>query len=332
MTPLSISTALASSSFRKSPAGVPKGKRQMPGWRYRLLVFFLLASSAAAQEELGSAPSQSRYQRIVVALETADDDWRATYAEAALSFLAEIYLAEADLARAQATADDTDLKLLGWSRAVEQYADQLLLIQEDIALGFPAEVHAEALGPPRLVVAGRSVILNHPRQDQQLAYEQTLLTEFCRQRDCDTLLPAVALATPIPMSAPTVTPDWRFTASGPICSGSGVSIQFSVSAELSRIKPLCHQLLQELSALRNDLRWQQRHGVVIDWDAIATAATTQRPEHIVRLNSVGDTTLMSLPLLHSSPELLAAIIPWLTTLPPGESLELVAEDYGWQSR
>ncbi|MEP1594270.1 MAG: hypothetical protein ABJK20_06845, partial [Halieaceae bacterium] len=190
-------------------------------------------------------------------------------------------------------------------------------------------------GPPRLVVGGRSVILNHPREDQQLVYEQTVLTEFCRLRDCEQLLPADAAAAPIPMSAPTVAPDWRFTASGPVCSGSGISIQFPVSAELPRIKPLCQQLMQELSVLRNDIRWQQRHGVAIDWDTIAISSTTQRPEHIVMLNPVGDTTLISLPLLHSSPGLLAAVTPWLATSPQDEqvqALELVAEDYGWSSR
>ena len=320
---------------RDSPVGLPIGKRPVRNWRYVLLVLLLLTCPGAAQEQTEPASPQSRYQRIVLALEEADDDWRATYAEAALSFLAEIYLAEADLARAQATSDETDPKLLGWSKAVEQYAGQLLLIQEDVDLGFPAEVHAEVLGPPRLVVGGRSVILNHPREDQQLVYEQTVLAEFCRQRDCETLLPAGSEAAPIPMSAPAVTPDWRFTASGPVCSGNGVSVQFSPSAELSRIKPLCRQLLQELSALRNDIRWQQRHGVVVDWDIIAIASTTQRPEHIVLLNSVGDTTLISLPLLHSSPGLLAAVIPWLAIPQQGgpvERLELIAKDYGWHDR
>ena len=322
-------------AFRYSLAGLPTGEELLRRWRNVLFAFLLLALPVAGQEQIEQTSPQSRYQRIIVALEAADADWRATYAEAALSFLAEIYLAEADLARAQATSDQTDLKLLGWSRAVEQYASQLLLIQEDIALGFPTELYADVLGPPRLVVGGRSVILNHPREDQQLVYEQMVLTAFCRQRNCEQLLPAEAAAAPIPMSAPTVTPDWRFTAAGPVCGGSGVSIQFSVSAELSRVKPLCRQLLQELSALRNDIRWQQRPGVVVDWDTLFIASTTQRPEHIVTLNSVGDTTLISLPVLHSSPGLVAAVIPWLAVSPKGEqvrNLELDADDYGWSSR
>lgn len=302
------------------------------GWRHCLFICFWLAWPASAQEEFDPAPERSRYQRIVVALHGADDDWRAAYAEAALSFLAEIYLAEADLARAQATAQETDPKLLGWSRGVEQYANQLLLVQEDIALGFPAEVYPEPLGPPRLVVGGRSVILNHPREDQQLVYEQTVLNEFCRRRDCVALLPAEPASAAIPMSAPTISPQWRFAASGPICSGSGIAVQFAASADLSRIKPLCRQLLQELGALRNDIRWQQRHGVVIDWDTVAIVPTPQRPEHLVLLNNVGDTTLLSLPVLHTSGGLLAAVTPWLAAPAGGpvESLELAAQDYGWQ--
>ncbi len=291
-----------------------------------------LPAISATEEE---PPALSRYQRLVIALQGADEDWRSAYADAALSHLAEIYLAEADLARSQAQIEEhtPDAKLLGWSRAVEQYAEKLLLVQEDVGLGFPVEVYAETFGPPRLVTGGRSVILNHPREDQQSAYEQVVLSEVCRRRDCASLVPAEPVLEPIPMSAPSVTPEWRFGANGPSCYANSIFIQFSVAADLARVKPLCRQLLQELAALRNDIRWQQRHGVSVDWQSLAIKPTPQRPEHLVTLNGLGDTTLLSLPVLYGSPELLVLVTPWLASPVGGdtdEEIRLSAEDFGWR--
>jgi hypothetical protein len=50
------------------------------------------------------------------------------------------------------------------------------------------------------------------------------------------------------------------------------------------------------------------------------------------LNNVGDTTLLSLPVLHTSQGLLVAVTPWLAAPAggPAASLELAARDYGWQ--
>ena len=106
-----------------------------PPLRFPLALLLSLALFAALAN--GSEQGLSRYQRLVIALQTADDGWQRDYADTALSHLAEIYLAEADLARNQAQEEEDsapDLKLLGWSRAVNQYAEQLLLAQEDVLL------------------------------------------------------------------------------------------------------------------------------------------------------------------------------------------------------
>ncbi|MFT6958634.1 MAG: hypothetical protein ACJAYC_003654 [Halieaceae bacterium] len=275
----------------------------------------------------------SRYQRILLALQTQEGGWKASFADAALSQLVEIYLAEADLAMFQAGEKNPNPKLYGWSRAVEQYANQLVRVQEDIKRGLPVALYVDVLGPPRIVIGGRSVILNHPREDQQRVYEAIAVTDFCRRRDCDSLIKEDTEPTPIPMSAPVTEPDWRFTRAGPVCAGHSVEVHFDSRADLSRVKPLCRQLLQELAALQNDLSWQQRHGVHLDWDFLETRAIPEKPVHLVTLNDLGDSLLLAVPFLHDRPGLLRDVTPWLVSQQSGDQptlLILKAENYGWK--
>jgi hypothetical protein len=102
---------------------------------------------------------------------------------------------------------------------------------------------------------------------------------------------------------------------------------------LSRIKPLCRQLLQELASLQNDLLWQQRHGVQLDWDYLDTRAIPERPIHLVTLNERGDSLLLAVPILHNSTGLLMDVKPWLVSQQSGDHpavLILKAENYGWK--
>jgi hypothetical protein len=297
-------------------------------------LFVLLMTLAVGLFAEPVVPSAlSRYQQILLALQTQESDWKASFADAALSQLVEIYLAEADLAMFQAGEEDPNAKLSGWSRAVEQYANQLMLVQEDIKLGLPVALYVEVLGPPRIVIGGRSVILNHPREDQQRVYESSVLTDFCRRRDCGSLVQEDTELEPIPVSAPVTEPDWRFTSVGPVCVGHAIEVNFGSKADLSRIKPLCRQLLQELSSLHNDLLWQQRHGVDLDWDYLDTRAIPERPVHLVTLNDRGDSLLLAVPILHNSPGLLTDVKPWLVSQQSGDQpapLILKAKNYGWK--
>ncbi len=278
---------------------------------------------------------QSRYHRVVMALQTADQDWKVPFAEAAISQLVEVYLAEADLASFQAGPDHEDLKLSGWSRAVERYANQLLIVQEDARQGYPVELYAGTLVPPRLVIAGRSVILSHPREDQQVAYEQLVLTDFCRRANCDQLVPPEKAPEPepIPVSAPAPAVEWQVTDDGPRCEGHSVSVIFSRGTDLQRMEPLCKQVLHELSTLRSELQWQQRHGVALEPELFETRTVPGRPVHLFILNQQGDSLLLELPLLHTSPGLMRDVNAWLLPRQPGESRGrplLQAGDYGWE--
>ena len=244
-------------------------------------------------------------------------------------------MAEADLARKQAQEQEDSAKLRGWSAAVNQYARQLALLLEDIELGLPVEIqhnHAESI---TVTVGGRAVILSHPRKAQQVAFEQRVLLDFCGRNDCTVLTAATSPPEPIPMSASRVKPVWTFTETGRVCSHEGIQVSFVSAANLARSRFTCKQLLQEMMTLADEIAWQQRHGVSVQWHELSLRATPQRPEHLMLLNSAGDSILVTVPLIYGSPHLLEDIVPWIKeragTKKPA-AIRLDAARYGWERR
>jgi hypothetical protein len=258
---------------------------------------------------------------------------QADFASTALRELAEVYMAEADLARKQARERESGAKLRGWSSAVDQYASQLTLLLEDIELGFPVELQHNGVESITVMVGGRAVILSHPRKDQQVAFEQRVLLDFCRRNDCKVLTAATDTPQPIPVSASRVKPVWTFTETGSVCSHEGIQVLFASAANLSRSRITCKQLLQEMMTLVDEIAWQRRHGVSVQWHELSIRATPQRPEHLVLLNSAGDSILVTIPLIYSSPHLLEDIVPWIKdragTKEPA-AIRLDAARYGWE--
>jgi hypothetical protein len=300
-----------------------------------LLLTAVTATLYPALQALAEIPVQgvSRYERTVLSLQTSTPDLQADFANTALMELVEVYLAEADLARSQAQQDDGRAKLLGWSRSVDQYANQLLLVQEDIETGWPISFQSNTPGAVAMMVGGKVVILSHPRVDQQSSFEQRVLLNFCARNTCQTLTVTDSEAEPIPISASEVQPVWTFTESGPVCAHDGVEVRFESTDRLARSRITCKQLLQEMAILVAEIAWQQRHNVVIEWEKLAVRATPQRPQHLVQLNTAGDSILVTLPLIYSTPDLLGHLAPWLEARGTGKDvpvLRLNAAEYGWE--
>lgn len=303
-----------------------------------LIAPLLMAAPGQAQlQAVGDPPALSRFQRTVLSLRESSPDDQAGFATQALGQLAEVYMAEADLARTQARGEQGKqaARLRGWSMAVDQYASQLMLVLDDVAQGYPVELLANREGSVSITVAGRAVILGHPRPGQQAAYEQQVLTDFCARYDCVGLTAGLLVGEavqPIPMTANPVSPRWTFTGTGPVCSNEGVTVRFDSTRQLAALRELCAQLMQELATLATELAWQGRHGVVVDWNELAITATPGRTGHLLRLNAPGDSILVTVPLLYGSPGLLDDIQPWLRARAAGErapALELDAANYGW---
>ena len=278
----------------------------------------------------GPGDGASRFERTILSLAGSSEELRAAFAEVALTELASIYLAEADLARSQAAGADRPGKLLRWSLAVDRYADDLLLVLEDVRQGFPVAVLSGSGEGAILVVAERRVVLSHPRLNQQGVFQQQILADFCAREDCEPLTAGDEEAEAIPVSPSVVNPLWAFTEQGPVCSHRGLSVRFSSGGNLGRQRGVCHQLFQELAVLATEFAWQRRHGAEVDWPRLAIQSTPHQPEHIVMLNRSGDSILVSVPLLYSAPGLLADVVPWLQAVYGGrapEPRELRAENY-----
>ena len=74
-------------------------------------------------------------------------------------------------------------------------------------------------------------------------------------------------------------------------------------------------------------------GRTIDWDRLEIQPTPSRPEHMLQLNTVGDTVLVTVPLLYRSAGLFRQVLPWVrqrVTEQTDVSVELEADRYGWQ--
>ncbi|MEH6637163.1 MAG: hypothetical protein V7700_16705, partial [Halioglobus sp.] len=204
----------------------------------------------------------------------------------------------------------------------------------DIELGLPLSLQPNVAESATLTVAGRAIILSHPRVDQQSMFEQRVLQEFCSRQDCQSLTAPANSLQPIPVSAAQVAPQWLFNGSGPVCSHDGIELMFANTSNLSRYRSLCEQLLQEASRLATEIAWQQRHGVAVNWDTLVVQAIPGRPEHQVLVNNAGDSILVTIPLLYSNADLLERLRPWLQSRFAGEevpaTVKLDAADYGWE--
>jgi len=251
--------------------------------------------------------------------------------------LAEAYAQEAELARAESEESDGDAgsdRLVGWVAAVESYAGQLRLLIEDIETGFP--VHLGAVGDAELAVtvAERTVILSHPRVDGQDDFEHAILENFCTRHPCERFTPGTAPPQPIPVSAGNIRPRWAFTEAGPVCSMKGISVHFSPRADLPAARSICRQFLHETVTLANEIAWQVRHAVPVDWERLELQAIAGRPEHRLQLNDAGDNVLVAAPVLRGSPGLLRVVLPWVRAGVAGEAtprVDIRARDHGWEN-
>jgi len=296
------------------------------------VLLWVLAASLAAIAQDAARPEgepRSRFVRTVEYLQDASPEARSAFAITALSHLAGAYGAEARLAR----NNGQGAGLRAWSATVDQYASQIQLLLDDVELGLPVRLVIEGDSSLAISVADRTVILSHPRLSQQGALEQDILKDFCSTQDCEAIQPHLASLEPIPASAARIRPSWNFTERGSNCSYRGITVTFRSDLNTANARVICEQLLQEVEVLYAELAGQSLHGVEIQWEQLDIRASPGRPEHAVRLNALGDSVLVIVPLLYASPGLLQQVLPWfrqaLENAPP-VSIELDADSFGWQ--
>jgi hypothetical protein len=285
-------------------------------WTGLVLLIGALRLDAAGQPP---AAELSRFLRTAIALQSASDDQRARFATEALGQLYSVYSAESGLARREAEERGGARKLLAWSGAVDRFAEQLLLVLEDVQQGFPVAIGTRRDRVVVVAAADRFVMLTHPRVGEQAAFEAQVLQAFCSRSDCAALTATDDPADDMPVLAGAIRPLWSFSADGPLCSHAGIAIRFSPGAALAPLRVACRRFFEELNDLLTEISWQQLHGAAVEWDQLSIRPTPGETEYFVRLNRAGDVALADLPLLHASPGLLRAALPWLSRRSAGEA-------------
>jgi hypothetical protein len=279
-----------------------------------------------------STDSQSRFHRTAQYLQDASPQMRGEFAAIALTHLIDGYLEEMQLARAEVRSASAQANLRGWSLAVNHYAGQIPLLLTDIELGLPVRLTMVGERSLAITVADRAIILSHPRMNQQNSLEQAILSDFCTSYRCEQFTPHNTELAPIFASSVYVRPDWTFTARGPMCSYQGIKVHFKNEKNLTKLRLICEQFLQEVIILANEISWQRALAVPIQWSELEIQTTARRTEHIVRLNELGDTAAATIPLLYGNPRLFGHILPWVRQWladPQEASIQLEADHYGW---
>jgi hypothetical protein len=313
----------------------------VPRWRTRLvagkrglfilLMALVLPAIAASADAVPTEPG-SRYQRLIAALQEAPEEQRREFAGEALGTLAEILIAEADLARRGAGEGGEGQEQRHWARAVDDYAASVLDLLDAVDAGASVEISGGGQSPAILSVDGQRIILTHPRVDQQAAFEQSVLQVFCATGACAYLLPMTGPEAPVSYGSSSLALLWVFNNEGLLCAYDGVSLQFPPRIMVPAVRELCDEFHRELSSLLVELRRQARQGVVIDWSSLSITRRSDSAEHLLHLNARGDAVLQRLPLLASRQNILALVSPWLAQRVAGNAnAELVIEatDLGW---
>lgn len=309
-------------------------------WRFStcaLCLFFGLLSGtlnaqAVADKSVAGIAELSRFERTIIYLQTADEAIRSAFSVLAIERLQHVYTAEAELARDEFSRTREDAELIGWSAAVEQYAAQLPNLAAEVEQGAVVLISGGGIQGIALHVQGRVLLLVHPRPDQQGAFERDLLELFCAGQPCEEFTPGERSVAAIPVSRASVDPDWTFTTDGATCSHAGINVTFAQRQNLAGLRRFCRQLFHEILMLSDEIAWQRRYSVVVDWQGLSIDATPRRPEHRVQLNAAGDSVLVVAPILYGSPGLLAQLTPWMQARLAGGTTELVLEaaSYGWK--
>ena len=273
--------------------------------------------------QLCAAPAY-RLNELAISIADQPVTLRADLARIALAELAIIYDEEAERARGDMRSKQDKTGLLRWSRAVEQLAEDYAMLSENITQTTPIEI---SIGPENNVyvaIDGRMVAVSSPRMNEQVAFEQRVIEQFCALNRCEGLLKDPVILTEAIPQLPTGLTNWTFSQRmGPVCETTdGLQFQFRNMENLGRKRDICARVVQELSHLAAAITLQMSAGTRIDWGRLAIHPLNDGEDQVI-LNRQGDFARLPLPYLAEREELLIIIRPWLAAKVRGSTYTLV---------
>jgi hypothetical protein len=292
------------------------------------LLACLLATPANAGPAVGLQPVL-RLNSLATRLADGPAPLQADLARIALSALSAVYAQEAQRARQDLRHRPRDHDLQGWIAGVQRLAQEYAALAERVTPDMPVEL---SVGPDRslhLVVDGRLVVVSSPRMNEQVAFEQDIIRQFCALDRCDDLV-QVPVAPDLPGADAAPPLQWTFSDhAGPSCSsGDGLEFQFRNLRNLTRKRTACASALTELHHLAAAIARQVAMGVHMDWEALAIYNRPEPDQQKVVLNHDGEAVQLSLPFLSAHPGLLRQVVPWLDASVRGQRFSLVLINAG----
>jgi hypothetical protein len=292
------------------------------------LLASLLATPASAAPVRGLQPAL-RLTALATRLADGPPPLQADLARIALQTLSEVYAEEAQRAQQDLRNQRRDHDLPGWIAGVQRLAQEYAALAERITPDTPVRL---SVGPDHslhLVVDGQLVVVSSPRMNEQAAFEQDILRQFCTLNRCDDLVEA-PVATAAPDTDTPLPVHWTFSDhAGPSCSsGDGLEFQFRNLRNLARKRTACASALVELHRLAAAIAHEISMGVHMDWEALAIYSRPEPDQQKVVLNHDGESLQLSLPFLSVHPELLPLVIPWLDASVRGQHYPLVLINAG----
>ncbi len=249
---------------------------------------------------------------------------RVDLARIALSELAAIYDEEAERARRDMRHKAKKPGLWRWSAAVKDLAADYATLAESITMTTPIKVSIGAGNSLYLAIDGRMVAVSSPRMNDQAAFEQRVIEQFCNLNRCEDLLdnPDIAVAAPAPERSGHTR--WSFSqGAGPVCeTADGLQFQFRNMDNLGRKRDVCARAAGELNALASAIARDMAAGVRIDWNRLEISPLADDDE-LVTLNREGDYLRLPLPTLAERSELFIIVRPWLAAKAQGTPYSLV---------
>jgi hypothetical protein len=290
-----------------------------------LLMLCCLPPCVATAQDAASLVPRVGLNRLAMGIADGPAPLRADLARIALSELAAVYAAEAEVARQDMLSRAKQRELSTWANAVAKLATDYATLAESVTLTTPVHL---SIGPEsnlHLVVAGRLVVVSSPRMREQAEFEQRVITRFCELNRCEGLLdePATAVATTI--DGKTSATQWSFSQqAGPVCGTSdGLEFQFMNMDNLARKRRVCARVVTELNTLAAAIAQKTADGVRVDWNRLAIHSLPDGEEHHVMLNGVGDYLQLPLPALAVREGMFIVVRPWLAAKVNGEHYSLV---------
>lgn len=269
-----------------------------------------------------------RLNQLAIRLTDGPAPLQADLARIALAELAAVYADEAQRAQRDTRHQSGDHNLRGWAAAVQRLASDYATLAETVHPDTPIEL---SIGPDNslnLVVAGQLVVVSSPRMNEQAAFEQRVIQQFCELNRCEGLLDTSAVDAPI--DGEIAPAQWIFSdQTGPACSSEdGLEFQFNNLENLDRKRAACASVIAELHRLAAAIAREIASGVRVEWDALEIYNRPVQDQQKVMLNTSGASVQLSLPFLAARQALFSQLRPWLAANVRGERYNLVVINAG----